>query len=527
MNRHEHLRLHIESFTKEHQLPVPRFYKKLGPAMYRITRPNIIYPLTSETFAHIFVDRKRKRNYHLIEPQLTESEQKKYREILDRILEIAPSADFVYEDRSAFEKAMQRLIRQVTGRMSGAKAQVNVTPAQFKKIMYFLKRDLLDNGRIEPLLHDPYIEDIHNVGTKDIYVVHKIFGMLRTNVKFKNLADLDSFLRTLSERIGKPVSDAQPIVDAALSDGSRINIIYSDDVSREGPSFTIRMFTEEPMTITQLVKLGTFSPEIAAYLWLALEHSMNVIISGETASGKTTSLNALLTFINHNFKIYSAEDTPEIVVPHAVWQRLVTRETGPEASRVELFDLVKAALRSRPDYIVIGEVRGREGNVAFQAMQTGHPVISTFHASSIQKLIQRFTGDPINVPIRFIDNLNIALFQLLIYENGRIIRRCNTVEEILRYSPAKGGVLTRTIFQWDPVDDRHHFRGRYNSHVLEDLIAPKLGILDVRDIYKELDRRAGIIDRMVRRNILGYKQVNAIFRRYYEKGMEGIPSYLR
>ncbi|HID73609.1 MAG TPA: hypothetical protein EYP43_01010, partial [Thermoplasmata archaeon] len=385
----------------------------------------------------------------------------------------------------------------------------------------------IHNGKIEPLLQDPNLEDIHSIGTRSIYVVHKIFGMLETNIRFRDATELDEYLRLLSERIGKPVSDTHPIVDAALPDGSRINIIYSDDVSREGPSFTIRKFAEEPLTITQLVQWGTFSSEMAAYLWLALENSMNIIISGETASGKTTSLNALLSFVNHNYKIYSAEDTPEVVIPHDVWQRLITREVGPEEARVELFDLIKAALRSRPDYIVVGEIRGREGNVAFQAMQTGHPVMSTFHASSIEKLIQRFTGDPINVPIRFIDNLNIALFQLMVYERGRIVRRVNTLEEILRYSPAKGGVLTRTVFQWDPVEDKHRFRGRFNSHILENLIAPKMGLVDIREIYSVLDRRAEIIARMVERKIFSYKRVNDIFKRYYQKGLGGLLDYLR
>jgi flagellar protein FlaI len=351
--------------------------------------------------------------------------------------------------------------------------------------------------------------------------------MVPTNIRFKDTTSLEYFLRSMSERIGKPVSDSKPIVDAALPDGSRINIIYSDDVSKLGPSFTIRKFGEKPPTMPQLVKWGTFSAEMAAYLWLCLEHGMSIFVSGETASGKTTSLNAMLSFIDFKKKIYTAEDTPEVVVPQPVWQRLVTREAGPEESRVELFDLVKAALRSRPDYIVVGEVRGKEGAVAFQAIQTGHAVLSTFHASSIQKMIQRFTGAPINVPIRFMDNLNVALFQEIIYSEGRIIRRCSSIEEILRYSAQKGGVLTRAIFRWDPVTDTHHFRGMYNSHILENKIAPRMGMEDVRDIYKELFARARIIQKMVDKNVLDYDTVNAIFMEYSDKGFDGIPAEFR
>jgi len=519
--RAPHLQEYITNFQRESGLPRPHFHKKLVPTMHRLPHPNLIYPLEDGTYAHVYTDKNRKWHYSIIEPQLDEKDEEVYQVLLKLILNMATEMDVVPEDTEEFQESMKDLLQKAI-RMGP-----RVTGDQLKKIEYRMQKDFIHNGKIEPLLHDPNLEDIHSIGTRSIHVVHKIFGMLETNVMFRDLKELDAYLRLLSERIGKPVSDTNPIIDAALPDGSRINIIYSDDVSKEGSSFTIRKFSEEPLTVTQLVEWGTLSPEMAAYLWMALEYSMNIIISGETASGKTTSLNSLLTFVNHNFKIYTAEDTPEVVVPHNVWQRLITREVGPEEARVELFDLIKAALRSRPDYIVVGEIRGREGNVAFQAMQTGHPVISTFHASSISKLIQRFTGDPINVPIRFIDNLNIALFQLLIYERGRITRRVSTLEEVLRFSPAKGGVLTRTVFEWDPVEDVHRFRGRFNSHILENLIAPKMGLADVREIYTVLDRRAEIISRMVERKMFGYKQVNAIFRRYYQKGLEGLPDYLR
>jgi flagellar protein FlaI len=254
---------------------------------------------------------------------------------------------------------------------------------------------------------------------------------------------------------------------------------------------------------------------------------MNICLSGETSSGKTTTLNALLAFIRPNAKIYSTEDTPEVVIPHKVWQRLVTRETGPIEARVELFDLIKAAMRSRPDVIVVGEVRGKEGFAAFQAMQTGHEVLYTFHASSIQKMIQRFTGDPINVPVRFFDNLNVAIFQQIIYEKGRIKRRVSSVDEVIGYSKEKGGVMTRTIFTWDPVMDKHHFRGIYNSYILETKIAPKLGYEDVRKIYDDLAFRARIVANMMDYSILGYDEVNRVLKTYHEEGFDGISDKLK
>ena len=311
----------------------------------------------------------------------------------------------------------------------------------------------------------------------------------------------------MSERIGRPVSDNKPIIDGVLLDGSRINIIFSDDVSMLGPSFTIRKFAEETISITQLVKWRTLSADIAAYIWLCLEYGMSLMVSGETASGKTTTLNAILPFIDHNVKIYSAEDTPEVKVRHKIWQRLVTRESKNEEARVEMFDLLKAALRSRPRYIIIGEIRGVEGATAFQAMQTGHPVIATFHASSIVKMIQRFTGDPINVPIRFFDNLNFALFQEVTELDGRMVRRVTGIDEIIGYSKHSDGVLTRGMFEWYQPKDKHYFRGMFQSHLLENKIAAQAGFTNKRDIYDEMMKRSGTIQRMVDRDLTHYDDV--------------------
>ncbi|MEM3341325.1 MAG: type II/IV secretion system ATPase subunit, partial [Thermoplasmata archaeon] len=254
-----------------------------------------------------------------------------------------------------------------------------------------------------------------------------------------------------------------------------------------------------------------------------MEYGMNMIISGETASGKTTTLNAVLHFINANKKVYSAEDTPEVVPPQPVWQRLVTRPTGPEESRVELFDLVRAGLRSRPDYIIVGEVRGREGNALFQAMQTGHSCLSTFHAPSVKHLIQRFTGDPINVPIRFMDNLNICVFQSLFYKGEKLERRVTTVDEIIRYSKDLNGVLHRSVFVWDEDREEHFFRGMNNSHILENKIAPQMKFTDRRKIYEEMKERTKVLKTMVDNNLSDYDTVSRIFREYYKLKINAFP----
>ena len=218
------------------------------------------------------------------------------------------------------------------------------------------------------------LEDIHSVGLKHIHMDHKVFGMVTSNIRFREREILSRYLRAMSERIGRPVSDNKPIIDGALLDGSRINIIFSDDVSMLGPSFTIRKFAEETISIIQLIKWGTISTQVAAYIWICLEYGMSVLVSGETASGKTTTLNAILPFIDHNVKIYSAEDTPEVKVRHKIWQRLVTRDSKNEESRVEMFDLLKAALTSQDTsslvrFVVLRVLRSKQCRRDTQLLQ--------------------------------------------------------------------------------------------------------------------------------------------------------------
>ncbi len=392
---------------------------------------------------------------------------------------------------------------------------------------YYIHRDINGYGPINTIMRDPYIEDVHAIGTENISLIHKAFQFgLESNVRFADDTYLNSFLIALSERIGRPVTPTRPIVDGAMPDGSRINIVYSEDISRKGSSFTIRKFAAEPISCVQLVKWGTLSAKLAAYIWLCMENKMNMIFSGETASGKTTSLNAILSLIDHRNKIFSAEDTPEVKPPHATWQRLVSRESGPKEYQVTMFDLLRSALRSRPDYLIIGEIRGEEGRVAFQAMQTGIPVLSTFHAANATKFIQRFTGDPINVPLTFIDNVNVLLFQSAVNVDGKILRRVTSVEEFVGYSKEEGGVLTKNVFKWDPATDTHQFRGFQNSYILEEKVAAEHGFLDKRKIYDELDKREAIIKKMADNDITDHRAVNAALVRYFEGGVENLPFFI-
>jgi len=248
-----------------------------------------------------------------------------------------------------------------------------------------------------------------------------------------------------------------------------------------------------------------------------------MFVCGETASGKTTTLNASLPFILATSKIYSTEDTLEVLPPHTTSQRLLTRESGPKDSHVDAFLLLKAALRSRPDYIIVGEIRGAEGAVAFQAMQTGHAVIATFHASSVTKMIQRFTGDPIRVPIAFIDNLNIVVIQQAVYVGGRFLRRMTAIEEILGFDSESGSVLTRKVFYWEPSNDTFVFAGLYNSYMLEMKIAAIQGYTDRTKIYDEMDQRTKILETMLENELIGYHEVRDSIVNFQKLGVEGLP----
>lgn len=478
--------------------------------------PDLVYPVGDHVFVHIHPDPPGLR-YSVIEPTLRPEEVEVLATVKDRIFREASRR------RPKPGEKLEDGLAQVFDAVVDVRLRAKLSPERRDVLRYHLMRDIARFGPIQPLTRDPLIEDIQAVGTHSIHIVHKCYGMLATNVRFTEPAQLDGYLRQLSERIGRPVSDARPIVDATLPDGSRINIVYAEDVSRKGPSFSVRRAEEKPVSVTQLIQWGTLSPGIAAYLWLCLENNMSIFVCGEAACGKSTTLNALLAFVDPRAKVFSAEDTPEIAPPHAVWQRLLTRETGPEDARVRMFDLLKAALRSRPNYIVVGEIRGAEGSVAFQAMQTGHPTVATFHAENKVKMIQRLTSEPINIPLTFVDNLNVAVFQQSVQKDGRLRRRVTSVDEIEGYSEFDGGIVTRPVFAYDFARDTHTFQGKNNSFILEKKVAAAHGWDNPERVYDELEHRTRILAALVERRVLDADAVNAILTAYHDRGEAALP----
>lgn len=524
--RNPYLSEYLNDFERDKKA-VPLFVTQLSREMVLEKTPNIIYPVGDPIFIHIYGETGKDVEYIAVEPQLKKDEIDKYNFVVEKVLERGLKGAAPVSKESLKQSLLSLLDETVkTGTVEQklfAPSVISVTEEEYDKFRYLIARDIIDSGPIEATLRDPYLEDIHCVGLNYVWLVHKIFGNLKTNIRFDSKISLDNWLRTMSERIGRPIGDANPIAGGTLPDGSRIAIAYSDDISRRGSSFSIRKFAKTPLSVTQLIQWGTLSSEEAAYLWLCLENGMSVFMCGETASGKTAALNATLVFIDPKAKIYSAEDATEVTPPHDVWQQLATKEDGAEESQVHMFTLLKAALRSRPNYIIVGEIRGVEGAVAFQAMQTGHPVMATFHASSVKRMIQRFIGNPINVPVTFIDNLNVCVVLHSLYRNGMLIRRVAAVEELEGYYEEAGGVVTRAVFEWNPSTDEHDFRGLNNSYILEEKIARRQGYRDKRKIYDELANRAKVLDAMIKRGIFDFMETFEIVKAYREHGIEGLP----
>jgi len=533
--RRPHLQEHLQKFkqiTGEFPLMIEE-----ADDEYETDRPNVLYHVGGPIYCHVYGDLGQDMKYYAIEPELSEDEWSVFDEVRNRLLKRsvtkpAPQNEAEFDDR--IEQLLQETTRITTGddeesgvlsRISGVTdiGKVEVSEETYENIRYRLNRDIVGLGPLEPIMRDPANEDIHVIGPNQTFVDHAVYSMLETTVEWQSEEAFDQWIRNMGERIGDPVSDSDPIVDSTLPDGSRLNLIYSDDVSLKGPSITIRQAEGEPLSIFQITKWNTLSPELSAYLWLCLENEQTVFVVGETASGKTTTLNSIFAFIPRDSKIYTAEDTAEVLPPHDTWQQLLTREGETEDTSVDMFDLVAAALRSRPDYIILGEVRGAEGRMAFQAAQTGHPVMLTFHASDIVSMIQRFTSEPINVPETFMGVADVALFQNRVKQGDDVLRRVTSVQEIEGYSKEMDGVVTRQSFYWDPVEDDIVFQGMNNSYVLEEQIATLLGYADTRDIYDDLQFRARVIERAIQEGIVGYHEVNELIANFQRDGVEGLP----
>ena len=533
-----HLWDYLHSLPME-EIGIPEYHEVLTRRLGEAKDPNLIYPVGQGIYVHIYPNQRDARQFYIsIEPSMGADIAGIMHEAELRLVDFVTDMDEA-DDSEGRAGALLRSLdkfcqirdkpgknaRGASGVVKGRKTnKLELSREEMGALRYRIVRDKARMGQLEPLLLDPHIEDISCSGLGNVFIEHKIFKGLTANISFTSMEELDTFVIRLSEKIGKPVTFRDPIVDATLPDGSRINVVYGADLSRRGSNFTIRKFTSTPLSILDIINFGTASYEIAAYLSLCLGHGMNMFVSGETASGKTTLLNALTTFIPPTGKIVSIEDTPEVQLPHPNWIREVVRGSGRNAtgSAVTMFDLLKAALRQRPNEIIIGEIRGEEGAIAFQAMQTGHSAMATFHAASVEKLIQRLTGSPINIPKTYIDNLNIVCIQSMVrLPNGKDGRRVISVNEIVGYDSSSDSFSFIEIFRWNPLNDQFEFTGYMNSYLLEEKIALIRGIPpnEKRKIYDELTRRVNVLKRLNERKVTDFYELYVVLSQAYRQGV--------
>ena len=380
------------------------------------------------------------------------------------------------------------------------------------RLLYHLIRRFQGYGRIDPILKDPNVEDLSCDGAgKPVFVYHRSYTDVRTNLTFSG-PDLDDFVVRLAQRAGRNISIGDPITHAMLPDGSRTELALGEEVTPHGSAFTIRKFMDEPMTPIKLIDLGTFSREQMAYLWLAIQHNKSLLLAGGTAAGKTTSMNAISMFLPPRSKVVTIEDTPEISLAHENWLSAVTREDVGDEEDIGMYELLRSALRHRPEYIIVGEVRGREAMTLFQAMNTGHTTYSTMHADSIQTAINRLENEPINVPRSMIQSLDILAVQVISHQRGERVRRTRAISEVHDVDQRTGDLDYRTVYRWKSAADDFESRSD-GSRVLAE-IRDELGWSEL-ELDRELRDRQRVLAYASRRGLTDYQAFTALVNEYY------------
>jgi flagellar protein FlaI len=389
---------------------------------------------------------------------------------------------------------------------------VSLSQESLFKLEYYLMRNYIGWGRINALMEDPYIEDISCDGNDiPIFLFHRKEQNIKTNIKFEEDALL-SLAVTLAQRSGKHISSANPLIDATLPEGSRLQLTFGTEVTSRGTSFTIRKFREEPFTPIDLMDLKTFNADMLAYFWMAIENNMSLVFIGGTASGKTTSLNAVSLFIPPLAKVISIEDTRELTLSHENWIASITRDSIAEGgTQVDMFMLLKAAMRQRPEYILVGEVRGHEAQTLFQAMNTGHTTFSTMHAGNVDAAIHRLENEPLNVPRNMLQALNVLSIQKQIQIGADRVRRCEEIVEIAGIDPATGNIMVNTVFEYEPLTDLYRYTGR--SQVLGDIATLNGWSREV--LLDEMERRKQVLNAIKAQDLRDYINFTKIIQAYY------------
>ncbi len=451
--------------------------------------------------------------YCVDELRLTRKERRIFRRIVEALQWELKLPEEVEDPQKYLREEARRVVEKFRislGEMPGV---------SWHKIMYYIERDVIGFGPIDPLMRDPYIEDIscNGVGVP-VYVWHRKYESLPTNIVFTSHDELDEYVLRLAHISGKHISTAFPILDAILPGGHRLAATFKKEVSTKGSTFTIRKFREQPVTIAEMIRRNTLTAEMAAYLWIAMENKLTAMVMGVTGSGKTTTLNALATLFRPTIKVVTIEDTPELKIPLENWVQLVARPSygvGTEKiGEVTLFDLVKVSLRYRPDVIIVGEVRGEEAYVLFQAIATGHGGLTTLHAESVEAAVKRLTSPPMNIPPGYIPLMNLAIIikrvRIRTPENpqGRIERRITDLYEILDYGNYK------RVARWDAFTDT--FETFFQESEMLRRIGMQIGMTH-EELLAELEKRAKVLQWMAEKGVNTVEEVAKIVQSYYSR----------
>jgi len=506
--KEEHLD-NVEEESKQLPTSESRYLHKLYSIKpgYKVMDTYPIY----EPYAYINIveDPEGKLIYEVQEVSLTPEEEKIYKEIRDHIVwELKPVVKLEVDVANEIRRLARRIMKEFQIRFTR-------TPGlSWSKIMYYVDRDIIGYGILDPIFKDRHIEDIScNGPKKPVYVWHRKYESLPTNIEFLSEEELDEYILKLTHMAGKHISVAYPILDAILPGGHRLAATFRKEVSTAGSTFTIRKFSESPLTIVDMINYKTISPDIAAYFWLAMDYKMTTLILGVTGAGKTSTLNALATLLRPTYKIVTIEDTPELRLPHENWVQLVSRPSyiGSGVGEVSLFHLVKLSLRYRPDVIVVGEVRGEEAYVLFQAIATGHSGMTTLHAENVDAAAKRLTSPPMNIPSSYIPLVNIAM----------VIRRVQIRDEKGRPRPARR--ITNVwevkdyenyleVAKWNPAEDA--FTIDLSRSIVVDRVSELTG-LSRNELIDEVEKRKQVLIWLAKKGLSDYRSVSTYVYRYY------------
>jgi archaeal flagellar protein FlaI len=466
-----------------------------------------IYPIIDgKVYAVISTNHvTRQTKYEAIEPTLNDEDKKALKLVRDHF---TATIDTTLTELGGLDAALESLRKGLDEAVSLHK--LNLEDFRKEKLMYYLARDYLDYDKIDIMMKDPYIEDISCNGPKvPLYIWHRVYESIPTNIIFNEESELDAYIIRLAYKSKRMISVANPILDAALPDGSRAQMTYSKYATKQGSTFTIRKFKADPLTIVDLIKNHTLSAKMAGLFWYLVENKISIFCCGGVASGKTTMLNGLSAFIAPDAKIVTIEDTPEVQLYHENWIRAVTRPSTGSSAGITLFDLLKAAMRQRPDYILVGEIRGEEAYTLFQAMSTGHLGLATLHAESTQSALRRLETEPMNIPRMMISGLNMIVIMARRDVNGRPGRRIITAAEVQGLSD-QNEIMVQNLFDWDPKTDTWNMPN--TSFYLKKAAIMK-GIT-IEQAQSDIDARSEMLTYMVNKNKRGFKEVTQVIREY-------------